>query len=106
MRWANGVVYDGQFVDGKQTGQGILRWANGNVYQGNWLNGNRHGSGILTWPNGNRYDGEWGPNDRPNGYGTYLYSSSVYSGTWVDGCFNDYDGKTAWIGKGKWECGF
>lgn len=32
---------------------------NGIVYEGEWLNGMRHGQGTQIWVDGSRYVGEW-----------------------------------------------
>jgi hypothetical protein len=39
MTYANGDVYEGEFVDGKRHGHGILRWAeSGLTFEGEWAN--------------------------------------------------------------------
>ena len=45
-------------------GQGTFQWADGQIYTGQWLNGKQHGKGVLTsldgiprmgvWENGKR----------------------------------------------------
>ncbi|HEY9113620.1 MAG TPA: hypothetical protein VIN10_02915 [Bacteroidales bacterium] len=42
-------TYEGQFTKGLPDGSGTYYWANGDVYQGDWLNGMREGVGILTF---------------------------------------------------------
>jgi len=37
--YANGVRYEGQFVDGKRTGSGVVHWANGDRYEGQFVDG-------------------------------------------------------------------
>jgi hypothetical protein len=32
----------------------LVRFENGNAYEGEWLNGKRHGRGIMTYANGGR----------------------------------------------------
>lgn len=32
---------------------------NGIIYEGEWLNGMRHGQGTQIWVDGSRYVGEW-----------------------------------------------
>ena len=39
--------------------QGVYLWADGRMYQGDWLNNNMHGKGVYTWKDGRRYDGEY-----------------------------------------------
>ena len=40
-------------------GPGTYRWADGMEYSGEWLNGKKHGQGKLTYANGHRYEGEF-----------------------------------------------
>jgi hypothetical protein len=61
--WANGDVYEGDFVNGKITGKGKKIWPNGEVYEGDWLNDNRTGKGKYTDANGierNMNIAQWG----------------------------------------------
>ena len=46
-------TYEGQFLKGLPDGSGTYYWANGDVYQGDWLLGKREGVGIFTF----KYDG-------------------------------------------------
>ena len=39
MKCANGNVYDGEWKDGKSSGEGVMKYANGNVYDGDWIHG-------------------------------------------------------------------
>ena len=47
-------TYEGQFLKGLPSGNGTYYWANGDVYQGDWLFGKRDGVGIFTF----KYDGK------------------------------------------------
>ena len=42
------ILYEGNWDNGKQNGQGNWMVANGNVYQGEFKNGKRHGQGTMT----------------------------------------------------------
>eukprot|EP01047_Picozoa_sp_COSAG01_P042403 COSAG01_NODE_3700_length_5780_cov_207.494631_6_plen_95_part_00 len=33
--------------------------AQGPVYDGEWLEDKRHGFGVMEWPDGRRYEGQW-----------------------------------------------
>ena len=46
-------------VEGKPEGQGVATYANGSVYEGEFLDGRVHGQGRLTYPDGYVYDGDW-----------------------------------------------
>ena len=56
-RFANGSVYEGEWRDGKRTGQGKSTWPDGDVYEGGFKDDKRHGQGKYTYANGNVYEG-------------------------------------------------
>ena len=72
--------YEGEYVDGRQTGHGSMLWSDGRQYDGEWLEDRCHGRGVLTHKNGNRYEGEY-KLDKMHGKGVYM---------WRDG--RKYDG--------------
>ena len=53
-KYADGVIYEGQYEDDKKTGYGIYKWKDGRVYQGYWFKGKQHGLGIFKDPNKNK----------------------------------------------------
>jgi len=58
--WANGDVYEGQYVREKREGTGRLsRPGEGEEYVGAWLADQRHGRGRLTTADGTVFEGEW-----------------------------------------------
>lgn len=46
-------------VASKRTGLGYLQYSNGVIYQGEWLNGERHGLGVCFYPSGNIFVGQF-----------------------------------------------
>eukprot|EP00960_Hanusia_phi_P070401 767304-Hanusia_phi.AAC.2 len=40
-------TYEGEWVEGKKHGSGVLYYASGDIYQGAFYLGQRHGSGTL-----------------------------------------------------------
>ena len=48
----SGAVYEGQFKDGKQHGQGTYTAPDGYQYTGEWLEGVIQGKGKAQFPNG------------------------------------------------------
>ncbi|CAD7941794.1 unnamed protein product [Amoebophrya sp. A120] len=49
-RWIDGRWYDGDFVEGYRTGDGLFFAADGNCrYKGSWLKGKRHGYGVMVY---------------------------------------------------------
>jgi hypothetical protein len=79
-KFINGDVYDGDFKKNKYNGQGTYTWANGNVYNGNFKDGYKTGKGINKFINGDVYDGEF-KYDKYNGKGKYTNKrGSLYNG--------------------------
>ena len=80
----------GRNTNGAPHGFGKMIYADGNIYEGNWLNGKRSEKGRLTLTTGTIYEGEWADNKR-NGQGEITYGESssfghgnVYNGGWKD----------------------
>ncbi|MBR6797020.1 MAG: hypothetical protein IKM53_06705, partial [Clostridia bacterium] len=64
---------------------GVYTWANGDVYEGNYVNDVRNGKGVLTLASGEKYDGHFA-NDLKHGNGTLNFENGeVYSGGFVNG---------------------
>lgn len=98
--WSHGDFYDGDWIDGAQTGKGnllqpnwsvtsrgIFRWApseeqvtppnekgeiNGDFYEGDWVNNKKEGYGIFCWENEDKYEGDW-HSDKKTGRGKFTY---------------------------------
>eukprot|EP00984_Skeletonema_dohrnii_P026955 scaffold16385_cov73-Skeletonema_dohrnii-CCMP3373.AAC.2 len=79
----NGLVYDGDVVDGKPNGRGKMIYLGGDVYEGEWKNGCLNGQGTYNWNDGRSYKGEWKDGKR-HGKGTFKRSdgSMEYDGEW------------------------
>jgi hypothetical protein len=63
-RWGPGEAdarsqYEGEHRDGGFSGLGAARYANGLVYAGEWAGSQPHGVGVLHDPSGARYEGAW-----------------------------------------------
>ena len=55
IKLKNMSIYEGEWLQGKRHGQGILRWEDGSVYKGSWVNNCSHGQGKLTYSDGGVY---------------------------------------------------
>lgn len=88
-------VYSGAIRGGKRNGFGTVNYANGDLYEGEWLDDCRHGTGKLQLhkvtqlgPNlfGWRYTGGF-VEDQFGGHGTLLLDveGNKYAGNWKDG---------------------
>ena len=63
IKWPDGRIYEGEYLNDRKNGKGILTYPNGNKYEGFFLNGQMNGEGYLTinnirkkglWNSGNR----------------------------------------------------
>ena len=50
MKQANGYYYEGDFLEGKYNGKGILRFPDGGYYDGDFVDDKYHGRGKLHFP--------------------------------------------------------
>ena len=67
-QWANKCIYEGEFLDGKMHGKGVYKWPEGDMYTGNYVNNLREGYGEYTRENGKKYKGEY-KGGKPHGKG-------------------------------------
>ncbi len=88
--WANGDRYEGDFIDDHRTGKGIYaygptsKWA-GDRYEGDYVGDKMTGKGIYSWAKGGRYEGEFIDGHR-TGKGIYTWSNGDrYEGDFIDG---------------------
>jgi len=107
-KYADGTIYEGQFVDGKPSGEGENGKPNkttqyeiqsngepGNkplaTYEGSFANGERSGNGKYQTADGLSYEGPWKENKR-HGYGEETAASKIqeavgytsYKGEWAN----------------------
>jgi len=55
---ADGSIYEGEWLDCKRHGRGVLLWADGSIYEGNWEKGQCHGLGrLIKSDTGDVYEG-------------------------------------------------
>lgn len=73
ISFSNGNKYHGECnIDLKPHGSGSMKYADGSIYIGSWVNGKRHGMAIYRMANSDYYSGMW-ENDLKNGIGIYYY---------------------------------
>ncbi|GBF91518.1 hypothetical protein Rsub_04258 [Raphidocelis subcapitata] len=91
-----GDTYTGGMQHGVRHGRGRYTFGGGPAaYEGEYVEGRREGRGVMRFPDGGSYDGEWVA-DKMEGTGTYTYASGdVFrggfkagrkSGAGADGC--------------------
>ncbi|MEO0698824.1 MAG: 2-isopropylmalate synthase, partial [Pseudomonadota bacterium] len=56
-QYDDGGVYEGEFRNGVQHGQGTYRLPSGYEYTGEWVDGEIRGQGTARFPNGSVYVG-------------------------------------------------
>lgn len=59
LRYKDGSIYTGQFVNGKGEGNGKCKYANGDKYEGGWKNHAPHGEGTMHFAKGTVYAAVW-----------------------------------------------
>ena len=131
LKYADGRVYVGVFVEGKRNDKGLMKYVSGDVFDGEWKDDCKHGRGTYTFSNGleleyvgefkdgirngngiarfadgSEYMGEW-ENDFMHGEGTYKWTTGLeYVGEFKDGKHNGTGIMRTAIGdvyEGKWE---
>tara|TARA_Y100000310_G_scaffold75263_1_gene71527 strand:- start:3275 stop:3694 length:420 start_codon:yes stop_codon:yes gene_type:complete len=61
----------------------VLTYPDGTVYEGEFKNGKQHGNGTMTFLDGDIYEGEF-KDDKWYGKGKLIYSDGVVKGEWKD----------------------
>lgn len=107
LRTADGFYYQGEFRQGAFHGQGLARLADGSSYQGQFVDGVMQGHGVLKMPDGAYYEGEFA-HGKMNGQGVLKQPDGrYYQGEFADnqahgqGAIYDASGKL--LKQGRWE---
>jgi hypothetical protein len=84
-RGANGITYEGNFVNTTYSGKGTMKWADGRIYEGDWANGTFNGKGHMKIPDGRTYEGDY-VNGVAQGKGVMKFPNGrIHEGDWVNG---------------------
>ena len=101
LRYGDGDIFHGIWVNGLKTGVGILKTRKGNTYQGIWRKDKLYKGTMIN--DSNKYVGSFSEL-APNGFGIYYYSNGMkYVGNWSLGRKNGLG--TLYLSEGKIECG-
>lgn len=95
INFIDNFIYEGDIVNGKQEGKGILKFNDGTIYEGDFIDNKYEGNGKLTFKNGNIYEGNF-HNNTINGKGKYIYADGKeYNGDFLMGLKHGF-GKLSW----------
>lgn len=84
MEDVDGSKYDGEWVNDRKEGKGVIFFKNGDSYFGSWKSDTRNGLGVFTKANGlGKYEGDWNNNYR-HGKGVQKDGTGIYDGEWVN----------------------
>ncbi|OQR94545.1 radial spoke protein 1 [Achlya hypogyna] len=101
QRFANGDLYDGEWLEGVREGRGTFTYVSGAVYQGEFAQNLFHGFGSLrvpdtqhpltkAWVKGSSYEGSFACG-RKSGKGTLVHGDgSSYDGNFADDVFSGH----------------
>jgi len=80
-----GFKYEGELVEGKMHGAGVLEKKDGTIYDGIWDSGVT-GKGVIRFVNGDIYEGRW-KYGLFHGEGSFISKNKQCVGRWVKGLF-------------------
>lgn len=83
FQWVDGSWFEGDLLNGEIEGEGEYHWSDGKWYKGQWKEGKMHGNGELTTSDAKRYVGEF-VMDKREGHGVYKWGNNIYDGEWQD----------------------
>jgi len=75
----DGVTYEGNWINNRYAGPGVLSLPDGSSYTGEFSDNQFDGIGTYTWVNGSSFKGKWGKN-RPFDDGHYTDEAGI---VWV-----------------------
>ena len=80
----DGSEYEGEIVQGKKEGKGILKFKDGTVYEGEFKDDNFNGNGTMKYYNGRKYEGTY-KDGKMDGNGKFIWEDGkIYIGNYVD----------------------
>jgi len=84
-QWADGKVSEGPIMNGKQHGHWVIRYANGDVQEGPYVGGKRHGDWVLRNANGDVKEGPFVAGKIHGHWVGRFANGTVGGGPYVDG---------------------
>jgi hypothetical protein len=97
VKYGDGCVYQGEWVDGLEDGIGQLNFPSGDNYKGGFRRGLKNGRGLFIFANGDQFRGSFASNKK-HGSGIYTWSDGdCMESFFVDG---NEEGKATFTPKG------
>ena len=85
LRFADGGVQEGPFVDGERNGRWVIRLADGGVREGPFVDGERTGHWVLSWADGEVQEGPFVDGEKNGRWILRFADGDVQAGPFVDG---------------------
>jgi len=83
VAYIDGGRFEGEFVDGRRDGEGVLILPGGSRYEGHFAAGSIDGQGRFVWMDGDSYSGSF-HDGLESGHGVYIcHDGRVYEGEFV-----------------------
>ena len=94
VRYADGRIDRGPYLDGRKHGRWVDRYANGRVDEGSYVNGRKHGRWVDRYASGNSFEYEYSDGSVDGQPGVYITGSGErHPGRWSGNCFLDGEGR-------------
>ena len=94
VRYADGRIDRGPYLDGRKHGRWVDRYANGRVDEGSYVNGRKHGRWMDRYASGNSFEYEYRDGSVDGQPGVYITGSGErHPGRWSGNCFLDGEGR-------------
>ena len=94
VRYADGRVDQGPYLDGKRHGRWVDRYADGRVDEGPYVHGRKHGRWVDRYTSGNRFEYEYRDGSVDGQPGVYVTEGGErHPGRWSGNCFLDAEGR-------------
>ena len=94
VRYADGRIDRGPYVDGRKHGRWVDRYADGRVDEGSYANGRKHGRWVDRYASGNSFEYEYRDGSVDGQPGVYVTADGErHPGRWSGNCFLDGEGR-------------
>ena len=94
VRYADGRVDRGPYLDGRRHGRWVDRYADGRVDEGTYAHGRKHGQWVDRYASGNRFEYEYRNGSVDGQPGVYVTEDGErHPGRWSGNCFLDAEGR-------------